>query len=190
MITELLHREVSLLLTQIAVKGFCIVAIPNQFVGNLLRLYLRSAEDNGENARVEVDQAFQSQVFVLRIHHIIDVVHLLCALVAAADDNLFVVVQIALGNLFDFSTHGGREQERVPFGGNTFENGVDTFGKAHVEHLVCLVEHHVIHGIELCYAALHQVDEASRSSNDDLCTLSELADLHLDGSSSVNGHDV
>ena len=48
-LTELLHRQVALLLGEVAMQRLRIIAILNQFVGYLLRLYLRTAENDGED---------------------------------------------------------------------------------------------------------------------------------------------
>ena len=56
------------------------------YVGNLLRLHLRATEDDGEDARMVVHDALQSQVFVLGVHQIVDMVHVLGALVSATHD--------------------------------------------------------------------------------------------------------
>ena len=86
-----------------------IVSVANQFVGHLLCLYLGTAEDDGENARVVVYQSFQGQILVFGIDHIVDMVHMLGTLVAAAYHNLLVVVQIPLGYALYLTAHGGRE---------------------------------------------------------------------------------
>ena len=92
MLAELLHGEVALLLTQVAMQRLCVVSILDKFVGNLLRFNLCPAEDNGKNAWVVIHDALQCQVFVTRIHHIINVVHVLGTLVSASHYNLLVVV--------------------------------------------------------------------------------------------------
>ena len=58
-LTEFLHGEVTLLLTQIAVQTLCIIAVTNQLISNLLRLNLRPTEDDGKDTRIEIHDAFQ-----------------------------------------------------------------------------------------------------------------------------------
>ena len=58
MIAELLHRKVSLLLTQVAMQRLGIIAILDEFVGNLLRLDLGATEDDGKNTRIVVYDTF------------------------------------------------------------------------------------------------------------------------------------
>ena len=55
MLAELLHREVTLLLREIAVERLGIVAVFYELVGHFLRLKLRTTEDDGIDAWVIVD---------------------------------------------------------------------------------------------------------------------------------------
>ena len=93
MITEFLHRQVTLLLGEVAVQRLGIIAVADELVGNLLRLDLRTTEDDGEDARIVVDDALQGEVLVFGVHHIIDVVDALCTLVTTTYYYLLVVVQ-------------------------------------------------------------------------------------------------
>ena len=67
MFAELLHGEVALLLAQVAVQTLGVVSVAYQQVGSFLRLNLCAAEDDGENLRVEVNDALQCKIFVLEI---------------------------------------------------------------------------------------------------------------------------
>ena len=91
-LAELLHCQVALLLTEVAVQGFCIVSVANQLVSNLLCLHLRATEDYGEYAWVIVYDAFQCQILVLCVYHIIYMVHLFGSFVTAAHYYFLVIV--------------------------------------------------------------------------------------------------
>ena len=138
-VAELLHGEVALLLTQVAVQRFGIVSVANKLVGNFLRLDLGTAKDDGEDTWIEVYQTFQGQIFILGVHHIIYVVHLLGTLVATSYHNFLIVVKVVFGYLFNLAAHRCRKEQGVAIGRYAFENGVDALGKAHVQHLVGLV---------------------------------------------------
>ena len=107
MLAELLHGQVALLLRQVAVQRLGIIAVLDELVGHLLRFNLRTAEDDGVDAWIIVHQPLQCQILVLGIHHIVDMVYVLSALVTAAHHNLLVVVQIPLGNALNILTHRG-----------------------------------------------------------------------------------
>ena len=113
MVTELLHRQVALLLGEIPMQRLGIIAVTDEFIGNLLCLDLRTTEDNGEDSGVIVYDAFQGEVLILGIHQIIDVVHILRPLVAATHDDLLIVMQVFLGNPLHFTAHRSREHQRI-----------------------------------------------------------------------------
>ena len=190
MLAELLHREVALLLREVSVQRLRVVTVLYQFVGYILSLHLCAAEYDGEDARMEVHYSLQREILVLCAHHVVYVVHVLCALVAASHHNFLRVVQVGSRYLLYLLAHRGGEEQRVAFLWHTRQNGVHVLGETHVEHLVGLVEHHVAHGSEFRHAAVHQVDESSRRCHYDVHTLLQLAYLRLDACPSIHRYDV
>ena len=189
-LAELLHRQVALLLRQVTMQRFGVVAIAYELVGYLLCLDLGAAEDDGEDAWVEVYHALESQILVLGVHHIVDMVDVFGTLVARAYHYLLVVVQIVACYALYLLAHGGREEQRVAVFGHSLEDSVDAVGETHVEHLVGLVEHHVAHMVETRHATVHQVDESSRGSHDNLHAVAQGAYLRLDGRAAIYRHDM
>ena len=114
-LTELLHRKVTLLLTQITMQRLSIITIPNQFIGYLLCLYLRPTEDDGKDLGIVIHDTFQSEVLVFGVHQIIDMVHVLCTLVATTYYDLLIVVKILLCDTLHLTAHGGREHQGAVF---------------------------------------------------------------------------
>ena len=117
-------------------------------------------------------------------------VHVLSTLIARAHHNLFVVVQVALGYALYLLTHGGREEQRITVFGNTLQNRIDALCKAHVQHLIGLIQHHVIYVIQLRYATVHQVNQSSGCCYDNLHTLAQCTNLLLDRRTTINGLDM
>ena len=189
-VAELLHREVALCLRQIAVQSLGAVAVADEMVGHFLRFETRAAEDDAVDARIVVDNALKGGIFVLCAHGIIDVVHVLCALVAAAHHDFAVIAEVVFGNALNVGPHGGREEERLVLRGDGRKDFVDAFGEAHVEHLVSFVEHHVAHRFESRGAAVNEVDESAGSGDNDLTALAELANLAFDAGAAVDGHHM
>ena len=187
-LAELLHREVALLLRQFAVQGIGIVAVLDELVGYLLRLHTGAAEYDAIDMWVVVDDTLQGEVFVLRVHHIIYVVHVLGALVLVAYHDFVGIGEVVLGNSGNLLAHGGGEEQRVAVGRHILEDAVDAVGEAHIEHLVGLVEHYVVHGREIHYAAFHEVDEAARCGHDDMYAATHVAYLVFDGGAAIHGH--
>ena len=189
-LAELLHGEVALLLTEVAVERLSVVAIADEFVGNLLCLQFCAAEDDGEDAWVMVNHALQCQVLVLGVHHIIDMIYVLCTLIAASHHNLLVVGKVVACYLLYLLAHGSREKQCVTVGWHTLKYSIDTFRESHVEHLVGLIQHHVVHLVKLSLATVHQVDESSWCGNDYLRAMAQLAYLVLNRCSAIYRHDV
>ena len=167
-----------------------VVAVLYQFVGHLLRFQLSAAEDNRKNAWIVIYNAFQRQIFILGIHHVIDGVNALGALVAATHNYLFVVVQILFGYTLYLFAHSGREHQRVMIGRERLEYLVDTVREAHVQHLISLVKYNVCYQLQAGIAAVHQVNQSARCGHDNLNALFQRAHLWLDGSATVHRLNV
>ena len=189
-LAELLHGQVALLLREVSVQCLGVVSVLDEHVGHLLRLQFGPAEDDGEDFGVVVHNALQGEVLVLCLHHIVDMVHVFCPLVAAAYDYLFVVVQILFCYSFYLAAHRGREHQRGVLFGQCVENLVDAVCKAHIQHFVGLVEYYVGHVLQMRYAAIFQVDESARRGHNDLHALFERAYLRFDGRPAIDGLHV
>ena len=115
---------------------------------------------------------------------------MLGTLVAAAYHDLLGIVQITLGNALNVAAHGSREEQRVPLLRHLFQYLVDALLESHVQHLVGLVQHHVLHIVQLCHAAFHQVDETAGSGYDNLHTLPQGTYLLFDAGTAIDRLDV
>ena len=121
------------------------------------------------------------------MNHVSNVVHVLGSFVLHTDGDFFRIFQVLLGDATDFGTHRGREHQRVSVFGHFFEDGIDAFGEAHVQHFIGFVHHHVDDVVELRYTTFHEVDEASRSGHNDVNTRLEHTDLAFDGGTAIHG---
>ena len=171
-------------------QGVGIVAVLDQVVGNLLAQRPGAAKDDAVDAWPAVDDAFQRQVFVVGAHHVVDVAHIVAALVARADDKLLRLVHVVARYLGNLARHGGREQQHFSLLGHMGENGVDVVHKPHVEHFVGFVEDDGAHLLQFHFTAVNQVEQAARCGHHDLHALVEGADLALDARTAVHGQDV
>ena len=186
MVAELLHGEVTLLLTQVAVQRLCIITILNQLICNILSLQLGAAEDNRKDAWIEIHHALQGEILVLGIYQIVDVVYMLSTLVARTHYDFLVVVQVVEGNLLDVLAHGSREEQSVSIFRNVLKDGIDALREAHVQHLVSLIKHHVVHVLQLSHATINQIEQTARGSHDNLHTMLQGANLASDVGTAIN----
>ena len=190
MVAELLHGEVTLLLTQVAVQRLCIITILNQLICNILSLQLGAAEDNRKDAWIEIHHALQGEILVLGIYQIVDVVYMLSTLVARTHYDFLVVVQVVEGNLLDVLAHGSREEQGVSIFRNVLEDGIDALREAHVQHLVSLIKHHVVHVLQLSHATINQIEQTARGSHDNLHTMLQGANLASDVGTAINSGNM
>ena len=190
MVAELLHGEVTLLLTQVTVQRLCIITILNQLICNILSLQLGAAEDNRKDAWIEIHHALQGEILVLGIYQIVDVVYMLSTLVARTHYDFLVVVQIVEGNLLDVLAHGSREEQGVSILRHVLEDGIDALREAHVQHLVSLIKHHVVHVLQLSHATINQIEQTARGSHDNLHTMLQGANLASDVGTAINSGNM
>ena len=104
----------------------------------------------------------------MRLDHIIDVSHVLGALVALSGHELHGVVHEVFGDFGDFLGHGGREHEHLALHWHVRQDFLDVVEEAHVEHLVGLVENHGMDVVEVYDLAVDEVDETAGGGDDDL----------------------
>ncbi len=190
MVAELLHGEVTLLLTQVAVQRLSIITILDQLICNILSLQLGAAEDNCKDAWIEIHHALQGEILVLGIYQIVDVVYMLSTLVARTHYDFLVVVQVVEGNLLDVPAHGSREEQGVSILRNVLEDGIDALREAHVQHLVSLIKHHVVHVLQLSHATINQIEQTARGSHDNLHTMLQGANLASDVGTAINSSNM
>ncbi len=81
------------------------------------------------------------------------------------------------GNRQNPRRHRRREERRLARVGRGLENRVEILGETHVEHLVGLVEHQDLQGVELQRLAAHVIERAARRGDDDLRAALERGDL-------------
>ena len=190
MVAELLHGEVTLLLTQVAVQRLSIITILNQLICNILSLQLGAAEDNCKDAWIEIHHALQGEILVLGIYQIVDVVYMLSTLVARTHYDFLVVVQVVEGNLLDVLAHGSREEQGVSILRHVLEDGIDALREAHVQHLVSLIKHHIVYVLQLSHATINQIEQTTRGSHDNLHTMLQGANLASDVGTAINSGNM
>ena len=117
-------------------------------------------------------------------------VHVFRSLIAASHHNLLVVVQIVSRYFLNLPAHRRREEERISVGRYALEYLVDAVGKAHVEHFIGLIEHHIRYVFEFSNATVHQINETPRCGHDNLHAMPQRTNLRFDRRSAIDGHHM
>ena len=115
---------------------------------------------------------------------------MLSTLVARTHYDFLVVVQIVEGNLLDVLAHGSREEQSVSIFRHVLEDGIDALREAHVQHLVSLIKHHVVHVLQLSHATINQIEQTTRGSHDNLHTMLQGANLASDVGTAINSDNM
>ena len=74
--------------------------------------------------------------------------------------------------------------------GVSFDDRIDVFGEAHVEHLVGFVEHEHLDETEVERLAAQVIEHAARRADDDFSAAPQRADLVIHRRAAVDRHDV
>ena len=78
-----------------------------------------------------------------------------------------------MSQFFDWRCHCGRQQQRLTFSGACLQDFLDVRPEADIEHTIGFVENSDLKGIELEFASFEQVNDSTRSPDDDLNTFAE-----------------
>ena len=187
MLTELLHGEVTLSLREFAMERLCIVAILNEFVRYLLSLHTSAAEYDSVDLWIVVGNTLQGIVLVARAYHIIYMIDVLCTFIAASHHDFLGIGEVVLGDALYLLAHSSREEKCISIRWYILEDGIDALGKAHIEHLVSLIEDHGVHIVERHHMALDQVDKSPGCSDDDVNAIAQGIYLALDAGAAIYG---
>ena len=85
--------------------------------------------------------------------------------------------RVAVRDPPDLGRHRRREQRDLLVLRRGLEDRLDVLGEAHVQHLVGLVEHDVLHVREVERAPLQVVHDAARRTDDDVHTAPQRGEL-------------
>jgi len=97
------------------------------------------------------------------------------------------VMEDLVGKLADFFRHGGREQQGLAFLGQRFDDAADGRQKAHVKHLVGLIQNENLDAAQVQRALVFQVQQAAGASNHNVHTLFKGVFLRLLPHPAVDG---
>ena len=67
-------------------------------------------------------------------------------------------MQITFGYTLYLTAHRSREKQRITILWNILQNFVNALLETHIQHLVGLVQHYVLHIVQLSYTTFHQIN--------------------------------
>src|SRR5690606_3857150 len=107
------HHLVALLLGEIAMQGFDVVAFSYEILGDLLRISLGAREDDSVNTRIEVDDSLQCFVPVMMLCDTKLMIDVHVARIHLPDCHLERLFHVLPAHLPDGGRHGRTEEPRA-----------------------------------------------------------------------------
>src|SRR3990167_6926593 len=98
------------------------------------------------------------------------------------------VAERFMGKTFYLFGHGGRKEEGLPLTGEPFKYFPDIRQKAHVEHVVCLIENQNFQPGQVDCRLPDMVEQTTWTGNNNLCPLPQFLNLRFIFSPAVNGN--
>ncbi len=170
-VPETAHGYIPLVLGHIPVQPLHLKSGLSHHLCKLVHLDLCIAEDQAESGLIILQQPDARRILILLLHSIISLGNqrygqLLCRHLYQSG-----ILLKFIGYFQNRLGHGGREQRGLVRIGNLAQNQLHILPKAHVQHLVRLVQNYHVHIVQLHSPPAHVVHDAPRSSHNDLHTL-------------------
>ena len=93
-----------------------------------------------------------------------------------------------LDDIPDLLGHGGREKDGLAFFRRGLEDLLDIFAEAHIQHAIGLIKNDHLNLVQAQRATPDMIDQAARSSDDNLHAFLQLVELPLVGSAAIDWH--
>ncbi len=185
---ELVQDPVALRLGLAAVQGRRADAVGEQVLGELVGGALGVHEHDHAAVPGRDLQRHVALVLVVHVEHV--VLHAGDGARARVDGVRDRVVQEAADQPVHVLVERGREQQPLPVRADLLQQGRDLRQKAHVGHLVGLVQHGDRDAVEPDVAAVQQVPQAARGGDEHLDAALHLARLASDRQSADDGGEA
>ena len=156
------------MLGHIPVKSLCHKAILLEYLRQLIHLGLCITENQGKLRLIIFQKPDAGSILVLPCHPVIALgnqrngqflcryLHKPCIFLEPA------------GNIQNRLGHGCRKKSCLMFSGNLSQNQLHILSEAHVQHFICLVQHHHGNLVQLNRMAAHMIHHTSRRSHNNL----------------------
>ena len=188
---ELTHNEVTLLLVHVSVHRADREVLLRHVLGEPVHLSAGVAVDDrlGDGqGRIQVTEGVELPLLLLDGN--VELLDTLQSKLVLLHQNAHGVAHELGGHLQHVKGHRGGEDGTLDGFRKKFEDVVDLLFKSTRKHLIGLIEHEELDGIELQRAALDHIEGTSRSAHHNVDSVLESADVVPDGGSSHTRVDL
>lgn len=170
---EIGERTLSIILRFIPMNGFCNNSPSDEEFHHLIRSVLGSCENEHVLDFRVFEQVDDEAVFTA----FIDMVDILTDGFGSGRDrrnfNFLWIAEDRPRECLDLRCHGRREEECLAFDRDNLEELLDIVDESHIEHPIGLIEDEYLDVRERNIPLIHEVEESSRSRDEDVDPLSE-----------------
>ena len=187
--TEFRQRAVAVVLAFVAMDGRGLEPPSHQQFVQLFRAVFGATKDQGLLARMFQQIGFQQFGLVAVgdvMHPLDDLFH---RLARRGHLNAHRIAQVGARDFLDVVGHGGREQQRLAVLRDVFGDFAQRVDKAHVQHMVSLIQHQIAAGFQRHSAAFQQVDQAAGGGNQHVRAFSQTIRLSVQRRAAHNHGD-
>ena len=192
-LAEPVHDPIALLLAHAAVQGRRVVAAAGQRLRQLVHFQPGACEDQRRGGILQVQDPRQRGELVGAahdVHALPDAGHLRARWPFGAHGHPDRLPEMASRDPRDRGRDRGREERGLASRRGRGEERLEVFGEAHVEHLVGLVEHDGLHGVEGEAAASQVVHGPAGGGDHHVDPAPERPELLADRLAAVDRKDV
>lgn len=109
-------------------------------------------------------------------------------------DILYCLLHVLICNIFHPLRNSCREQANLDVVlallAHGSQNLVNVFFKTELKHLICFIENHCLHVLEVDVSTIDVVENTTSCSNENIDSVSEFSSLIVDGNTTVNSETV
>ena len=183
---ELAQNLLALRLRHIAVQTFGRIASLLQTVRDLIDRNLRATKDNAIELRLHIDNASQRIELITLAHLEIDLIGQIRCNLLSLNSQQLRLTHIRLRQTHNSFGHRCREQQHTTLLVHCRHNRLDILDETHIEHLVSLVQHHIIDRREVERAATDVVQHSTGCTHNDIDTARQTTQLLADRRTAID----
>ena len=183
---EVPHHALTHRLIDVAMQAVSGITTCHEGIGGVIDGTFGVGKDDGEARGLNVDDAAEHLGLGAAMHLVVALLDGWNRERLLLDGDGGRIAGVVFDEAADARLEGGAEENRLALLRHGSHEAVDVVAEAHVEHFIGFVEDEGLEAVELDQAALHEVENASRSANDDLGAALQGADLAIIRSTAID----
>ena len=182
------HGVVALALGHVPLEADCAMAVPVQLFGESLGSMLRSRKHDCRAAIVAGQHTLEEFLLAVFSDEIQSMVNGFCGGRIRKFDYMRVDQEV-IRETSNFTRHGSRKQEVLPFRGKRADDPLNVGEEAHIEHVISLIQYECLDLVQAQLPLAQQIEHTSRTADDDFRSPAEVPYLFVNRDPAVNdGH--